>query len=166
MFAHALMRESLLARLGATRRAHLHAAVADALLPLLPADPTAPATARQPLAAPPADILAAVARHYAAAAPIGRARDAVDYGWQAARQAADVAAWEEAAEHLERVLVARSQIDPETKTCPDQLWNPVVYADQSDMRQIITNLEATTRRNLRRAIVGGANWSSCDHRAR
>ena len=48
-------------------------------------------------------------------------RATVDYGSLAARQAADAAAWEEAADHLERVLVALSHIDPETNTCPDQL---------------------------------------------
>jgi len=117
MFAHALVRETVLAGLGATRRAHLHAAVADALIPLLARE----RTARERVGSTDAGVLGAVARHYAAAASIGRARDAVAYGWRAARVAADNAAWEVAAEHLERVNATLPLLQDKAEACPEQI---------------------------------------------
>ena len=87
-FAHALVRDAMLAGLGTTRRARLHAAVGRALA-----------------TAPGADA-AAVARHLGAAAGLGFAAETVEWSERAAREACAMLGYDEAVAHLERALAA------------------------------------------------------------
>jgi DNA-binding SARP family transcriptional activator/tetratricopeptide (TPR) repeat protein len=85
-FPHALVREALYRRLGAGRRARLHADVGHAL---------------EVLTLDPAGDAAALAHHFAAA---GLGAEALLHGEVAARRAMDMLAWEDAAGHVERAL--------------------------------------------------------------
>lgn len=89
-FQHALVRDTLLESLGATRRARLHRVTAEALEELYSDDP-------EPR-------LAEIAHHFLNAATDGGAERAVDYAARAARQAAGQFAYEEAARLYERAI--------------------------------------------------------------
>ncbi|MEA2222811.1 MAG: eukaryotic-like serine/threonine-protein kinase, partial [Solirubrobacteraceae bacterium] len=89
-FAHALVRDTLLGSLGATRRAHLHRVTAEALEHAYRDD-------LEPH-------LAEIAHHYLHAATEGAAERAVDYAARAARRAVGQFAYEEAARLYERAL--------------------------------------------------------------
>jgi len=89
-FAHALVRDTLLESLGATRRAHLHLVVAEALEEAY-ADDLEPH-------------LAEIAHHFLQAATEGGAERAVVYAARAAQRAVGQFAYEEAARLYERAL--------------------------------------------------------------
>jgi hypothetical protein len=89
-FQHALVRDTLLESLGATQRARLHRATAEALEELYADDP-------EPR-------LAEIAHHFLHAATEGGAQRAVDYGARAARQAIGQFSYEEAARLYERAI--------------------------------------------------------------
>ena len=89
-FAHALVRDTLLESLGATRRARLHLVVAEALEEGYGDELEAH--------------LAEVAHHYLQAATEGGAERAVDYAARAAQRAVVQFAYEEAARLYERAL--------------------------------------------------------------
>jgi AAA ATPase domain len=87
-FQHALVRDTLLEGLGATRRAHLHRVTAEALEELYRDDP-------EPR-------LAEIAHHFLHAATEGGAERAVQYAARAAQRAIGQFAYEEAAHLYER----------------------------------------------------------------
>ena len=89
-FAHALVRDTLLESLGATRRARLHLVVAEALEEAY-ADDLEPH-------------LAEIAHHFLQSATEGGAERAVDYAARAAQRAVVQFAYEEAARLYERAL--------------------------------------------------------------
>jgi class 3 adenylate cyclase/DNA-binding CsgD family transcriptional regulator/tetratricopeptide (TPR) repeat protein len=89
-FAHSLVRDTVEAAIGPVARRRLRLAVAEAIEKVHEAD-------RRP-------VLAELARHFAAAAPVGPTDKAVYYGQRAAAQAFRAAAYEEAMVHLERVI--------------------------------------------------------------
>ncbi len=89
-FQHDLVRDTLLAALGATRRAQLHHAIAEALEQLAGHD-------HEPR-------LAEIAHHLLQAASEGDAERAVQYGARAARQAVAQFAYGEAARLYERAI--------------------------------------------------------------
>jgi hypothetical protein len=89
-FQHALVRDTLLEGLGATRRAALHRRTAEVLEDLYADDP-------EPR-------LAEIAHHFLNAANEGGAERAVDYAARAARQASAGFAYEEAARLYERAI--------------------------------------------------------------
>ena len=89
-FQHALVRDTLLESLGATRRAHLHRVTAEALEQLYRDDP-------EPR-------LAEIAHHFLHAATEGGAERAVDYAARAAQRAIGQFAYEEAARLYERAI--------------------------------------------------------------
>jgi len=89
-FAHALVRDTLLESLGATRRAHLHRVTAEVLEQAYRDD-------LEPH-------LAEIAHHYLHAATEGGAERAVDYAARAAQRAVGQFAYEEAARLYERAL--------------------------------------------------------------
>jgi hypothetical protein len=89
-FAHALVRDTLLESLGATRRARLHRVVAEALEEAYGDDLE--------------QHLAVIAHHYLQAATEGGAERAVDYAARAAQRAVVQFAYEEAARLYERAL--------------------------------------------------------------
>ncbi|MFN8188598.1 MAG: AAA family ATPase [Gaiellales bacterium] len=89
-FAHELVRRALYDRLTALRRAELHLRVALAL-----EQATQPGEGR---------VLAGLAYHFAAAAPLGDLRKAVDYNVLAARQARGSLAFDDAAKRLSIAL--------------------------------------------------------------
>jgi DNA-binding CsgD family transcriptional regulator/tetratricopeptide (TPR) repeat protein len=90
-FAHELVRRSVIDRLSATRRAELHLRVAEALERGRPG---------------PDDRgrLAALAHHFAAAAPVGGRERAIAYNLLAASSATAALAFDEAAERLQTAL--------------------------------------------------------------
>jgi DNA-binding CsgD family transcriptional regulator len=88
-FTHELVRRALYDRLSGIRRAELHLRVGEAL---------------ESAYAPSGRALADLARQFAAAAPFGEARRAVEYNLLAARAAAAALAFEEAAERLRTAL--------------------------------------------------------------
>ena len=87
-FAHGLIRETLYGGLGATRRARVHLAVAEAL------------------ERGGAEGVLEVAHHYLEAAPIGDPAKARDYAERAGHEALRALAYEQAAELFERALRA------------------------------------------------------------
>lgn len=89
-FAHALVRDTLLESLGATRRARLHRAAAEALEEAYRDDLE--------------QHLAKIAHHYLEAATEGAAERAVDYAARAAQRAVAQFAYEEAARLYERAI--------------------------------------------------------------
>ncbi len=89
-FAHALVRDTLLESLGATRRARLHLVVAEALEEVYADELEAN--------------LAELAHHFLQAATEGGAERAVDYAARAAQRAVVQFAYEEAARLYERAL--------------------------------------------------------------
>jgi len=89
-FAHALVRDTLLESLGATRRARLHRVVAEALEEAYRDDLE--------------QHLAVIAHHYLQAATEGGAVRAVDYAARAAQRAIGQFAYEEAARLYERAV--------------------------------------------------------------
>ena len=89
-FSHALIRETLYAELGATKRLAVHRQIAEALERLYGADP--------------GPHLGELAHHFVAAAPGGDIARAVDYATRAARQAVAQLAHEEAVSHLRDAL--------------------------------------------------------------
>jgi DNA-binding CsgD family transcriptional regulator len=91
-FAHELVRRSVLDRVSASRRAEMHARVAQAL----ESSPPHGDSRRR---------VAALAHHYAEAAPIGDVDRAVSYSLLAARSAAEALAFEEAVDRLRTALV-------------------------------------------------------------
>jgi DNA-binding CsgD family transcriptional regulator len=98
-FAHALMRETLLAELSASRRVRLHAEIAEALERLEGETST--------------ERVAELAAHYAESAALSRAhaRKAAHYLRLAAEQAEGQYAWAEAARHYERCVPLLEQGD-------------------------------------------------------
>ncbi len=89
-FQHALVRDTLLENLGATRRARLHRSAAEVLEALYRDDP-------EPR-------LAEIAHHFLHAAPEGGAERAVDYAARAAHRAIGQFAYEESARLYERAI--------------------------------------------------------------
>lgn len=97
-FSHAIVRDTLYARLTATRRSRLHRRVGETLESIgNSSDPHR---------------LASLAYHFAEAAAAGSAGKAAEYAMEAARQAIAEAAWEEAAAFLQRGLAALEAHDP------------------------------------------------------
>jgi predicted ATPase len=90
-FSHALIRHSLYDALGATRRAHIHRRVAEALEEMWPQSDAH---------------LPSVAHHWFSAGPAGDTVKAVSYARQAGEKALAELAYEEAAEHFQRALAA------------------------------------------------------------
>jgi predicted ATPase/DNA-binding CsgD family transcriptional regulator len=99
-FTHELVRRALYDRLAASRRAELHLAVAHAL------------EAAQP--GPRGPLLADLAHHFAAAAPVGGAERAVEYNLLAAEAATASLAFGAAVERLETALELGIE-DPRTR---------------------------------------------------
>jgi DNA-binding SARP family transcriptional activator len=97
-FSHALVRETLVDELGASRRVRLHARIATTI-ERLHADDLDP-------------FVPALAHHFAEAAGRERSEPAVDYARRAARRALDQRGYEEAANHLERALEHLENDDP------------------------------------------------------
>jgi DNA-binding SARP family transcriptional activator len=95
-FAHALVRESVYASVGASRRARLHLLVGEAL------------EASIPRVATPAEL----AHHFCAAAPLGGTRRAVDYARRAADDALRKLAPNDAVDHYERAIRALELEEP------------------------------------------------------
>ncbi len=91
-FSHALVRETLYEEVRTTRRIRLHRRIADVL--------------EERYAGHLEPHLAALAYHYCEAASGGDVAKAVDYAQQAARRALDSLAYEEAADHFDRALLA------------------------------------------------------------
>ena len=91
-FSHAMVRDTIYSGLSTTRKGRLHRRVAEAI-ETLPSIDTAL-------------LLPALAHHFGEAAASGCALKAADYAVAAARQALSLAAWEDAAAHLERGLRA------------------------------------------------------------
>ena len=103
-FQHALVRDTLLESIGATRRAHLHRVTAEALEQLHRDDP-------EPHLAP-------IAHHFLHAAAEGGAERAVQYAARAAQRAVDQFAYEEAARLYERAFdVAASLPADDARAC-------------------------------------------------
>jgi hypothetical protein len=103
-FQHALVRDTLLESLGATRRAHLHRVTAEALEELYRDDP-------EPR-------LPEIAHHFLHAATEGGAERAVEYAARAAQRAIGQFAYEEAARLYERAIdVAASLPADEPRAC-------------------------------------------------
>jgi predicted ATPase/DNA-binding CsgD family transcriptional regulator len=90
-FSHELARLAVTARLSSPRRAEIHLRVAEALAGR---DPRGDESSR----------LAALAHHFAAAAPVGGSERAVRYNLLAARAAAAALAFDESAEQLRTAL--------------------------------------------------------------
>ncbi len=90
-FTHELVRRSVYDRLSATRRAELHLRVAETL-------------ERQPAEGEARAQLAALAHHYAQAAPVGAAERAISYNLLAAESAGASLAFGEAVSHLRTAL--------------------------------------------------------------
>jgi len=90
-FSHELVRRSVIDRLPSLRRAEIHLHVAEAL-------------ERDHRVEEGGDRLAALAHHFAAAAPIGGAQRAIAYNLAAARAAAAALAFDEATERLRTAL--------------------------------------------------------------
>ena len=91
-FTHALLRDALLADLGATVRAELHRATAAALEAVHGDGPDA--------------VLGDIAHHYFEAAPLGTLPRAIDYATRAGEHAYGRLGYEEAAGHFERAQQA------------------------------------------------------------
>jgi class 3 adenylate cyclase/DNA-binding CsgD family transcriptional regulator len=89
-FEHIIVRETVEAGISGRRRARLHLDLAEAIETAYEAD-------RRP-------VLAELARHFAAARPLGGHDKAIYYGRRAASQALRAAAYDEAAAHLDSVL--------------------------------------------------------------
>ncbi len=89
-FAHSLVRDTVEVSVSPAARSRLHLAVAHAIEHVHEADPR--------------PVLADLARHFAAAAPIGTVDKAVHYGLRAATQASRAGAYDEAVAHLSAVL--------------------------------------------------------------
>ena len=100
-FSHALVREVLYAELTASRRVRLHQRVAEALQTLECREPVNPAELAHHFQ---------LARHLTGAAPARR------YTIAAGRRAAELLAYEEAAEHFRRALTLFED-DDETERC-------------------------------------------------
>src|SRR3954454_23235205 len=96
-FTHELVRRALYDRLTAVRRAELHLRVGEALEGAL---------------APTGRVLADLAHHFAAAAPLGGARRGVDYNVLAAQEATASLAFEEAFARLRIALELESERAP------------------------------------------------------
>ena len=92
-FTHALVRETLYARLSGPRRQRLHAAAARAIEAVEGEPP-----------------VASLALHYRLAGAAGDLEKAIAYSAQAGAEARQVAAWEEAAAHWEGALEAMSRL--------------------------------------------------------
>jgi len=89
-FAHALIREAIVAELPALRRARLHRALGEALEALSARDPEPP--------------VAAIAHHYAEAASVGATEAAVRWTLRAGDTLMERMAYEEAIGHYERAV--------------------------------------------------------------
>jgi DNA-binding CsgD family transcriptional regulator len=89
-FSHILVREAVEDTLAPMARARLHLRIADALEYVYESDTGA--------------VTAALALHYAAAAPMGGSAKAVQYGRRAAAQAVRAVAYEEAISHFETAI--------------------------------------------------------------
>ncbi len=89
-FEHIIVRDTVEAGISGRRRARLHLDFAEAIETAYEAD-------RRP-------VLAELARHFAAAQPLGGLDKAIYYGRRAAAQALRAAAYDEAAAHLRSVL--------------------------------------------------------------
>ena len=98
IFAHELIRQTLLAELSLTRRRRLHARVADAL--------------ERHYAARLDQQAAAIAYHLVEAAHAGDPRRAFGYLVRAARWAMEGAAFEEAVRHYERAVAIGGDVEP------------------------------------------------------
>ncbi len=97
-FTHEIVRRALYDRLSRLRRAELHLRVGEAL----------------ERAAPDSDrTLADLAHHFGAAAPFGRAEQAIDYNLRAARAASAVLAFEDAAMRLRTAIEIGIPGEPE-----------------------------------------------------
>jgi len=88
-FTHELVRRAVYGRLTAARKAQLHLRVGEA---------------REATSGRSARALADLAHHFAAAAPLGEAGRAIEYGVRAARAAIEALAYDEAAELLRTAL--------------------------------------------------------------
>jgi DNA-binding SARP family transcriptional activator len=93
VFAHALVRATLYDGISRLRRARLHGRVGEALAELRTADLD--------------PYLPQLAHHFAEAAPVGTPERAIDFALAAARRAARLFAWEEAAQLYRTALQAR-----------------------------------------------------------
>jgi class 3 adenylate cyclase/DNA-binding CsgD family transcriptional regulator len=89
-FEHIIVRDTVEAEISGRKRARLHLDLAEAIETAYEAD-------RRP-------VLAELARHFAAAQPLGGLDKAIYYGRRAAAQALRAAAYDEAAAHLHSVL--------------------------------------------------------------
>ena len=89
-FSHAIVRDTVADGRGAERSGRLHLAVAHGIEEVHEPDPR--------------PVLADLARHFAAAVPVGPVDRAVHYGRRAASQAFRAAAYDEAVAHLRAVL--------------------------------------------------------------
>ncbi|HVF78063.1 MAG TPA: AAA family ATPase [Solirubrobacteraceae bacterium] len=101
-FAHALVRDTLLESLGATRRARLHRVAAEALEAAYSHDLE--------------QHLAEIAHHYLHAATEGGAERAVDYAARAAQRAVVQFAYEEAARLYERAIDVAASLPADEQT--------------------------------------------------
>jgi class 3 adenylate cyclase len=104
-FSHALVRETLYGEIRTTRRVRMHRRIAEVI--------------EERHAGRLEPHLAELAHHYCEAAAGGAVDKAVDYAAQAARRALESLAFEEAANHFERALIALEAGDPidQTKRC-------------------------------------------------
>lgn len=93
-FTHALIRESIYARLGAARRIELHGRVGEAI--------EASSHGNRSVHLP------ELAHHFYEAAPAGHAMRAVDYARRSAERSASLLAWESAVTEYHRALTALS----------------------------------------------------------
>jgi tetratricopeptide (TPR) repeat protein len=109
-FSHALVEDTLYDGLGATRRARLHKAAADALERLSPDDPP----------------VASIAHHLCLALPLGDPARAVEFAHRAAADASANGAHEQAAEHYARALEAARS---DTECCLDPVSEARLLTD-------------------------------------
>lgn len=135
LFAHAVIRQTLLGELTAVRRARLHRAVAGAIERVTPSD------------------VAALAHHFGEAALDGEAARAVDYALVAARRATQRLAYEEAIELLERAaqLVETDDVLHRRRGC-DVL---VALADARWRAGDVPSAKAAALRAAELATAGG-----------
>lgn len=147
-FTHELVRRALYDRLSGPRRAQLHLRVGEAL------EGGKGRTGRA---------LADLAHHFAAAAPFGRARRAVDYNVLAARSATAALAFEEAAARLRTALALGIDSPEERQEISLELGNAshrggkAVDAQEAFKTASDIARELGDARSLARAAIGYEN---------
>jgi DNA-binding CsgD family transcriptional regulator len=144
-FTHALIRETLYARLGSAQRARLHQQVGQALVSYYALDPE--------------PHLAELAHHFVQAAPIGDAAVAVQYARRAAERAASQLAFEEAV-RLYRLALEANELapSPDNRLRCDVL---LALADAQIRAGNLGNAEATARQavSTARAIADAERFA-------